>query len=151
MSDIALKINDENLFDIAIENGDLAGDDGLETSIAISLFTDRRVSEEELPAPQKDKKGWWGDMFPDVDQDKIGSRLWLIGREKVTQEVAKRAEDYCKEGLQWLIEDGVATTIAVVAAYNSSKNLIIEIQIVKPTGNKSKFKVLWDKQQLVRG
>lgn len=151
MSDIALKINDQNLFDILIVDGDLASDDGLETAVTISLFTDRRVSEEELPAPQKDKKGWWGDMFPDVEQDKIGSRLWLIGREKVTQEVAKRAEDYCKEGLEWLIEDGVAASIAVVASYNSSKNLIIQIEIVKPTGNKFKFKVLWDKQQLVRG
>lgn len=151
MSDIRLAINEDNVFDIAIENGDLKGDDGLETAVAISIFTDRRVTDEELPFPQIDKKGWWGDMFPEVEQDKIGSRLWLVGREKVTQEVANRAQDYCKEGLQWLIDDGVAASVTAVATYNSFKNLIIDIQIVKPSGNKSRFKVLWDKQQLVRG
>lgn len=151
MSDIALVINDQNLFDIAIENGDLKGDDGLETAVIISLFTDARVTDEELPAPQKDKKGWWGDMVPDVDQDQIGSRLWLIGREKVTQEVAKRAEDYCKEGLAWLVEDGVAVSVSATATYNAFKNLIIAIVITKPAGTKSRFQVFWDKQQLVRG
>lgn len=151
MSDVRLSINEDNVFDIAIEDGDLVGDDGLETAVAISIFTDRRVTDEELPYPQTDKKGWWGDMFPEVDQDKIGSRLWLVGREKVTQEVANRAQDYCKEGLQWLIDDGVASSVTAIATYNSFKNLIIQIEIVKPSGKKSRFQVLWDKQQLVRG
>lgn len=150
MSDIRLAINDDLLFDIDIVDGDLESDEGLETAVAISIFSDRRVTDEELSFPQTDKKGWWGDMFPDVDQDQIGSRLWLIGREKVLQETAKRAEDYCKEGLAWLIEDGVAKSVAVAAAYDLNKYLRIAIDIAKPDGNSSKFQVLWDKQSLVR-
>lgn len=153
MSDIALILKDDiNAgFDLDIINGDLASDEGLETAVAISLFTDRRVVDEQLPQGTTDKKGWWGDMFPEMDQDKIGSRLWLLAREKRTTEVLRKAEDYAKEALNWLIEDGVATSIIATASYNESKFLLLAIEIAKPAGRNSKFQVVWDKQQIKRG
>lgn len=153
MGDIALILADDinTGFDIEIKNGDLSGDEGLETAVAISLFTDRRVTDEDLPPGTKDKKGWWGDMFPETDQDKIGSRLWLLARSKRTTEVLRKAEDYAKEALNWMIEDGVATSIIATASYNESKFLLLAIEIVKPKGRTSKFQVLWEKQEIKRG
>lgn len=148
--DIGLFLENK-LFDLRIENGDLAGDNGMETAISISLFTDRRVSDEELPPLEKNKRGWWGDMFPEVDQDQIGSRLWLLNREKRTQEVLRRAEDYVKEALKWLIDDGVASSITATATYDENKFLIIDVGVTRPTGRTSRFQVLWDKQSLKRG
>lgn len=153
MSDIALILKDDinTGFDIEIKNGDLVSDDGLETAVAISLFTDRRINDEQLPQGTKDKKGWWGDLHAEVDGDKIGSRLWLLAREKRTTEVLRKAEDYAKEALNWLVEDGVATSIIATASYNDSKFLLLAIDVVKPAGRSSRFQVVWDKQQIKRG
>lgn len=149
-ADIGLFL-ENNLFDLKIANGDLTGDNGLETAISISLFSDRRIGDEELPPLEKSKRGWWGDLFPEVDQDQIGSRLWLLNREKRTQEVLRRAEDYTKEALNWLIEDGVASSVSAIASYDENKFLEIAVIITRPTGRTSRFQVLWDKQSLKRG
>lgn len=150
MSDIALVIKD-NCFDLNIKNGDLEADDGLETAVAISLFTDRRVNDEELPALETRKRGFWGDMFPEVDQDKIGSRLWTIAREKQTTETLRRAEDFSREALNWLIEDGVADSIEVAASYISTGVMEINVRIRKPSGDTSRFNVAWNAQEVKRG
>ena len=57
MSDIALVIKD-NCFDINVKNGDLESDGGLQTAVTISLFTERRVTDEQLPDLAESKKGW---------------------------------------------------------------------------------------------
>lgn len=149
MSDIGLFIQN-NCFDIDLENGDLKADNGLETAVSISLFTDGRVNEEELPDLETNKMGWWGDMFPEVDQDTIGSRLWTLNRSKVNTETLRRSEELCKESLEWMIEDGLADAIIIQSEYNESKQLIINIEITRPDEDTERFSVLWDEQELRR-
>jgi phage gp46-like protein len=106
------------LFDWAIEGPSLEADDGLETAVIISLFTDRRANADDvLPDGGDDRRGWWGDGWPDVDRDKIGSRLWLLSREKDMRQVVNRAREYARESLQWLIDDGVARQVEVSAGW----------------------------------
>ncbi len=147
MSDIAIKTIGK-IFVLEVENGDLAKDDGLQTAVLISLFTDQRVSDDELPAGEKSKRGWWADSFPTVDQDKIGSKLWLLERVKRTAETLRKFEDYCVEALNWLIDDGVAATIEVSASYDENNQLVAAIEITKPKGRTSRYQLLWDKQEL---
>lgn len=149
MSDIALKIKD-NCFDINLINGDLESDNGLETAVAISLFTDRRVNDEELPPLQLKKRGWWGDMFPEFDQDRIGSKLWILEREKRTNETLKKSEDYTREALSWMLEDSVADSVDVISEYDENKFLIINITIARPSIEDSRFSVAWDEQKIMR-
>lgn len=149
MSDIGLFLKD-NCFDLDIENGDLRADNGLETAVAISLFTERRVSEDELPDLEIDQRGWWGDMFPEIDQDKIGSRLWTMDRSKVTVETLRRSEELCREALEWMIEDALADAIIIQSEYNDNKQLIINIEITRPDENDIRFSVLWDEQEIRR-
>lgn len=149
MSDIGLFIQN-NCFDLQIEESDLKADNGLETAVAISLFTDGRVSEEDLPDLEKRKRGWWGDMFPDIDLDKIGSRLWTINRSKVTVETLRRSEELCKEALQWMIEDALADAIIIESEYNDNKQLIINIEITRPDEEDERYSVLWDNQEIRR-
>jgi len=102
------------IFDEAIQ--DLEGDEGLETAVIISLFSDRRAKPDDiLPDPNNtDLRGWWGDLTgPFVAGDQIGSRLWLLSREKTLNSVLVRAKQYAEEALQWMIEDGVAVKIEV--------------------------------------
>lgn len=137
-------------FDLNIKDGDLESDEGMETAIAISLFTDRRVNEEDLPPGHSDKRGWWGDMFSEVDQDKIGSRLWTIFPGKTTQETLRKSEDYSTEALQWMIDDGIVDAINVSSSYNESKHLNSQLSVTRPDGRTSRWDVLWDKQEIRR-
>jgi len=154
MSDVGIFLQDNLKFNLQIKNGDLQADEGLETAVTISLFSDKRVTTEELPAPQTDKKGWWGDMFPDVEQDKIGSKLWTLARSKRTLETLRRTEDYAREALQWLIEDGVASKISVTAEFQgavSEGRWVLGVVITRPPGDESRFQILWDQQKVIRG
>lgn len=148
--DLGLNLID-GMFDLKIEKGDVVRDDGLETAVIISLFTDRRVTEEEKPYLANSKRGYWGDLFSEIDGDKMGSRLWTLEREKRTTEVLRRSEDYAREALQWMIEDGVVLSISANASYDENKFLIIDLEIRKPLGNESRYQVLWDKQEIRRG
>lgn len=152
MSDIALVLKN-NCFDLNLKNGDLERDEGLETAVAISLFSDRRVTDEEKPDLANSKKGFWGDMFSEIDQDKIGSRLWVLDRAKRTDETLRRAEDFAREALNWLIEDGVADNIEVIASFDetASNSWLLNVTIKKPAGNSSKFLVVWNEQAIKRG
>lgn len=87
-------------------------DDGLESAVVISLFTDRRAENDD-EVDGEDRRGWWGDLFADVEGDRIGSRLWLLSREKQLPAVLIKAREYASEALQWLIDDGVASAVTV--------------------------------------
>lgn len=107
----------------------LAEDDGLETAVVLSLFTDRRAEEDDaLPGGGDDRRGFWGD----VPGDRIGSRLWLLHREKQTPAVLGRAQQYAREALTWLIDDGIASAVDVVASIPRGGILALEIGITRP-------------------
>jgi phage gp46-like protein len=122
----------ENEFDLEIKNQDIVRDDGIRTAVIISLFTDKRVSSEEVTSEDPDQRGWWGDMFPEVDQDQIGSRLWLLQRAKQTNETLSRAKEYAEESLQWMIEDGVAASVTVVVEYLQRGWMKISVDVKRP-------------------
>ena len=119
-------------FDWAIQRGDLAPDDGLETAVILSLFTDRRARPDDPLPDGSDRRGWWADAYPRASaragQDPIGSRLWLLEREKDTREVVNRARDYAEEALQWLVDDGIAERIEVMAGWVEQSGELTELK-----------------------
>lgn len=111
----------------ALESGN-----DLQTSVLISLFSDRQASADDvIPDSTGNRRGWWGDLGATIP---IGSRLWLLSREKLTQSVANRAKTYITEALQWLITDGVAAQINVSTMIIAPTMLGAVIQIVRSTG-----------------
>lgn len=136
MADIALAMGEFG-GDLVIDGLDLARDDGFETAVIISLFTDRRATPDQVPVelPQNDLRGYWGDVRPVVDGDTTGSLLWLLAREKQLPQVLSRAVQYCREALAWMIEDRVATTIDVRAEYVATGWMGIQIDIYRPDGS----------------
>jgi phage gp46-like protein len=132
MSDLRLTWN-VHAADLSIAANDLAIDEGLETAVILSLFTDRRAAEGDvLPDDQTDRRGWWGDDGSDVPGDLIGSRLWLLAREKEQAIVLRRAREYAREALQWLIDDRVAAAVDVTAAIPRPGVLGLLIVITRP-------------------
>ena len=138
MTDIAILWNGEIGFgDIAVDGVDLAIDTTLQTAVLVSLFTDRRVDVDELPIGETDRRGWWGDLLSQ-DDDQIGSKLWLLSREKQTPDVLVRAEQYSVEALQWMIQDGVARAVEATAVWVRGI-LSLCINVVLPRGGSREF------------
>lgn len=89
--------------------GDLA------TAMLISVFTDRQAeADDTIPDMTADPRGWWGDLDEDY---RIGSRIWLLTRAKMTPDLLVRAKDYLAEALQWLIDDGVVAKFDIVTEF----------------------------------
>lgn len=133
--------------DYAMDALGLIEDNGLYTAVIISLFTDRRANNDDvLPGDASDKRGWWADAFPIAPDDRIGSRLWLLSREKQLPSVLNRAQQYAREALQWMIDDGVAGSVACTAQIVRQGVLGLTVAIMPPaanTPNHYKFELLW--------
>lgn len=133
-------------FDVKREGLVLAMDRTLETAVIISLFTDRRARADELTPPTQDApRGWWGDLLSDIPGDEIGSWLWLLYREKATDETLGRAREYALEALQWLVEDGVARSVNVKTGYRDRLAGVMDIDVAidKREGSLERYNLLW--------
>lgn len=130
------------------DNRDLVQDQGFETAILVSIGTDRRALDEDvIPDGTENKRGWWGDVL-NSDGDKIGSRRWLLYRSKLTDDTMNSLEEYDLEALQWMIDDGVASSIVITVTKVSLNKIQEVIQIFKPEGDPLTFKYFfnWEKQ-----
>lgn len=134
--------------DLIIEDGDLKADDGLETAALISVFSDKRVTLEELPFGHDKQRGWWADLVSEPEDDQIGSKLWrLEATGKVNNDAVINLENILRDAFQWMLDDGIAATVTVTA---ERKDQVIEgdVKIFKPSGDDIPFKFLWDGQLL---
>ena len=110
--------------------------DSLSRAVVISLFTWQRASQtDEVDNDQR--MGWWGDTFAENKGDKIGSKLWLLLRQKITDETLNRAQEYTYESLKWLIDDGICSDITVnVERDEDDPNRInLDVQLTTSTSN----------------
>ncbi len=138
--------------DAALIAGDLATDDGLRSAMIISLFTDARARpDDELPQAGADPRGWWGDCGNADPIDRMGSRLWLLDRAKLTPAVALRARDIVLEALNWLLSDGVVreltieTAILPVGPSRGSGALAITAIVTRPEGPaRQRYDFVWE-------
>ena len=127
------------------ENGHvISNGPDLETAVAISIFTDRRANEDD-EVEGSNKRGWWADSYKDT---KIGSRLWLLGRRKATEQTLKEAKEMVEECLEWVVDDGVAQEVVVQnewASYDPNRMNML-VQIIKPDDSvlTFKFNYAWD-------
>jgi len=137
MSDIRTHWVDlQSKLDFGLDELGLETDDGLETAVVLSLFTDRRAGDaDELPPGSSDRRGWWGDSFADDEGDQMGSRLWLLKREKQLPAGLARAREYAEEALRWLLDDQVASSVSVVASNPRDGILGLKVSITRLGSN----------------
>lgn len=134
----------QGCFDLALVsdaqgNQDLQDDSGLFTAVVISLFTDARAHDDDTlpddwpgqPESAKDRRGWWGDgLMADADASgPLGSRLWLLWREKDLPAVVARARQYAQEALQWLTALGYAVTVEASALRVEDRHIGIDVSV----------------------
>lgn len=107
--------------DIRFENGDLVREPGLTSAVILSLFCDSRAGDDSGITDPDSRRGWWGDGLAAVQNNTgLGSNLWLLGREKVTQKTVNLAEQYILDALQWMLDDGVVAKLEVTVQRQGS-------------------------------
>ena len=99
----------------------------LKDAVVVSLFTWRRSNDGDLPTDAF-RYGWWADTY---NSSKIGSRLYLLPREKITDDLIPKIDSICHEALQWLIDDGVVSEILITSARIDIGTIGTSIVIVK--------------------
>ena len=131
--DLALPLAPDGLTaDLAIVRGTPLIDDGLQTAVYISLFSDARTAGEA---------GWWGDV---LGGPSLGSRLWTLARAKLTPGIESIIAGYCREALSWMIENGIAESITPIITIIPPGTISIEVGITQPGNAKaSEYRFTW--------
>jgi len=145
MSDIASFWNVDEMFaDWQKGLGELTTGNDLQTAILDSLFTDRLARADD-DYEDWDGRGWWGDSG---EESQLGSRLWLLRGKKLTPDVAKKAEEYSSEALNWLKVDGVVSEVIPVAriVLPDRLNLIIRYQAPGKGWQEFRFYWIWEQR-----
>jgi len=126
---------------------DTAGE--LVTAVAVALFTHRTAeADDPLPHFAADRRGWWADFDAGeiYGATPIGSRLWLLSREKQTDETRARAAQYIREALDPFVEMRLVERYDLAVDWFAFERLGAEITFYR--GPKEsiavRFEKLWD-------
>lgn len=114
-------------------------------AVVISLFTWRRALDND-PVDDADLQGWWGDSFPAVTDDRIGSRLWLLRRRTLTEQTRIDAISYARESLQWMTDDGILARVEIEAERQGRERLAMRVVGVHADGSTellAEFNDIW--------
>lgn len=144
MPDLALEwLSREQRADLARGYDDLVNETGMTTAVLLSLFLDRRAEpDDELPAGDGDRRGWLFDQFAEEEGDLIGSRAWLLDRSASRRDNVKKLEEYHREALAWMIEDGVVSRIDLEYVM-AKKELLAAIDFHRAGGAPISLRFAW--------
>jgi phage gp46-like protein len=111
-------------------SGDFARDI-LRDAVMISLFSDRRATNDQ--APPRQRRGWHGDAT-------LGSRLWLLFRRgRVDSQALSEARGYCAEALAWLVDDGIAAKVETEVT-RLPRGLSVAVSVLRPSGERLDYR-----------
>jgi len=102
-------------------------DDFFDTSLVVSLFTDRRASSSEVLLPES-RRGWIGNEF--TPGFEIGSRLWLFEQARLTTETINDMISIVQESLRWLIDDNLALSTSADVFPQEGK-VILQVTVTR--------------------
>lgn len=104
-------------------------------AVVISLFTWRRAATDD-PLDDDERFGWWGDSFPSIADDRIGSRLWLLRRVRLTADTRRDAEFYAREALQWLLDDDAVSDVDILTEQADVNRLNLRVILTIDAGER---------------
>ena len=134
-----------------IQDGDplsiLTGGDELgliAQAVLISLLSNGQAEEGDPLPVAGDRQGWWADAFAN-DGDKVGSRLWILRRARLSLDTPNAAREYATEALAWLVTDGLAASVEVEAERLGLDGLALGVTVRRDdgTGIVLRFDDLW--------
>ncbi len=133
--DLLLKQTGDSSFDLVLGEQDFETVDGLETAVAVLLFTDARAAPEEVNDPQL-RRGWVGNI---LRSSELGGMLWLLVQAKNTQDIRNKINIWAESSLQPLIDDGSASQIIVTTDQDGVRGVKLFVNIIVKEGRSTKF------------
>jgi phage gp46-like protein len=140
---------------LLLNDGTLDETQELATAVIVALGTDRLADvSDRLPDPDStDRRGWWGDMDANLIWNAwpIGSRLWLLFREKITGSAAQqgstmsRIKFYIQEALQPFIDQRVASGMEVIVTRLDTQRITALVRLFRgpKTAIELQYQILW--------
>jgi len=150
MADIRVVWDAERMLgDWLVRNRTLDTSMELVTAVAVALFTHRTAEEDDpLPHFASDRRGWWADLDAEELYGgwPIGSRLWLLSREKQTEETRARAEEYIREALDPFVARRICERYDLTVDWFAPERLGAEITLYRGPRESIavRFESLWD-------
>lgn len=143
---------------VLLSNGTLDSQQALASAVIVAIGTDRLAAESDiLPDPDStDRRGWWGDLDAEEVWNgwEIGSRLWLLKRDKIVGVEAMqgstvmRVKTYIMEAIQPFLDRRIASRAEVWAERNASDRNRIDAALALYRGPfppiELRFEILWD-------
>lgn len=140
---------------LLMDNGQLDETQALATAVIVALGTDRLATQEDvLPDPDStDRRGWWADTDADIwGAWPIGSRLWLLRREKITGPDAmqgsllRRIEFIVREAIQPFLDIKVASQMDLAVRQISKQRIDVLLRLFRgpELAIELRYQVLWD-------
>jgi phage gp46-like protein len=141
---------------LLLGDGTLDDNEALATAVIVALGTDRLAAREDiLPDPDStDRRGWWGDLEADQIWNgwPIGSRLWLLKREKIVGPGAQqgatlvRIQHYIQESIQPFIDLKIASRMDVTVARIDKQRIDTLIRLYRgpELAVDLRYQILWD-------
>ena len=143
MIDVKFDLDSYGKFDFGINNGDLVGEDGYDTAIWVSLFTDARADSTQVPIPEY-RRGWLGNTVSVIPDRQLGGYLWLIDQRRLIQKTLNEAIDYTKKALQWMIDDNICSEVTVTSKLIPGLGIELDVNITSIQGELSTKNIkLW--------
>ncbi len=131
MTDFAL-VQNGAVIDMAVVNGDILGDDGLQTAISLSLFMDRRATDDDAKLHGiTHRRGNWADSI-DPQRHQRGSWLWLYERATLVSRSASAISREAKRALAWMVKDGILGSVDCNVARLDNRGYTLQITITRP-------------------
>jgi phage gp46-like protein len=138
-----------------LPNGALDERQALATAVVVALGTDALAERDDiLPDPDStDRAGWWGDL--DAEEIwggwPIGSRLWLLKRDKIADPGSQRGatvtkvDRYIREALQPFLDKRIASRLEVKVERVGLERIDAHIVIYRgPTlAVELRYQILW--------
>jgi phage gp46-like protein len=116
-------------------DGDFETADSFDTSIIVSLLSDRRASESEVRESHK-RRGWIGNEH--TPGFEYGSKLWLFDQSRLTRSIMSSIADAAREALLWLVSDDHAVAIRNTSLSMTTTGVTLEVTIERDSSHVEK-------------
>jgi phage gp46-like protein len=140
---------------LLLDDGTLDDTQALATSVIVALGTDRLAQPDDLlPDPDStDRRGWWGDLDAELIWDgwPIGSRLWLLQRDKIEGPGSRRGpttvrvEHYIREAIQPFLDRRIGSQMTVEATRVGTEQINALVRIFRgpQLEIELRYQILW--------
>jgi len=125
-TDVVLDIS-KGYYDISwTATGDIETAQTLDTYILMSLFEEVRAIATEVPEANLRRGGIGNETTPNFQQ---GNKAWLFEQERITGTVLAELGQVIRNGLQPLVDDGIAKSVGVETPVLKNGKIVVYINL----------------------